>query len=81
MYGRVRLDMGRVDDVESGWPADEQFTGGNQAKRIFIECAGLQAITPATPHVVVWPVEKPLLSADALDERRHWHTACWTRRH
>ena len=39
------------------------------------------AITPATPHMVVWPVEKALLTADAIDERRHWHTACWTRRH
>ena len=34
----------------------------------------------ATPHVVVWPVEKALLSKDALEERRHWHTACWERR-
>jgi len=33
----------------------------------------------ATPHVVVWPVEKALLSADALDERRHWHAVCWER--
>jgi hypothetical protein len=30
--------------------------------------------------MVVWPVEKPLLTADVIDERRHWHTACWTRR-
>ena len=36
-------------------------------------------IPPATPHVVAWPVEKALLSDDALDERRHWHTSCWKR--
>jgi hypothetical protein len=35
----------------------------------------------ATPHLVVWPVEKALLSADAMDERRHWHAACWERKH
>ncbi len=38
-------------------------------------------IPPATPHVVAWPVQKALLSAEAVDERRHWHTACWRRRH
>jgi hypothetical protein len=34
----------------------------------------------ATPHLVAWPVEKALLSKDALEERRHWHTVCWERR-
>jgi hypothetical protein len=43
-------------------------------------CPGCHRTIPmATPHVVVWPVEKALLSADALDERRHWHIACWER--
>lgn len=43
-------------------------------------CPGChRPITPATPHLVVWPVERSLLSADALEERRHWHTACWRR--
>lgn len=36
-------------------------------------------IRPGTPHLVVWPVQKALLSADALDERRHWHGDCWRR--
>ena len=45
-------------------------------------CPGChQLIRPATPHVVVWPVEKALLSEAAIDERRHWHSPCWTRRH
>ncbi|WP_374999788.1 hypothetical protein [Aeromicrobium sp. CTD01-1L150] len=44
-------------------------------------CPGcLHPIAPATPHVLVWPVEKSLLSADAIDERRHWHRDCWHRR-
>jgi len=37
-------------------------------------------IRPATPHVVVWPVVGSMFSASGLDERRHWHTACWRRR-
>lgn len=36
-------------------------------------------IAAGTPHVLVWPAVKPLLSEAAIDERRHWHTACWGR--
>jgi hypothetical protein len=33
-------------------------------------------IRPGTPHLVTWP------SADygSVDERRHWHRACWEAR-
>lgn len=45
-------------------------------------CPGCsQTIAPATPHAVAWPVEKALLSDAAIDERRHWHTPCWKRKH
>jgi hypothetical protein len=44
-------------------------------------CPGCQqAIRPATPHVVAWPAEGSMLSDTGLDERRHWHTACWRAR-
>jgi hypothetical protein len=37
-------------------------------------------IKPGTAHVVVWP-DTPSLGTDkAVDDRRHWHTACWQRR-
>ena len=47
-------------------------------------CPGCdQLIPPVTPHVVVWPENPSLLGAigggQSLDERRHWHTACWQR--
>lgn len=43
-------------------------------------CPGChQPVHPGTGHVLVWPVLKALLSAEAIDERRHWHTACWKR--
>jgi len=43
-------------------------------------CPGChQPIRPATPHVLVWPVLKPLLADEAIDARRHWHTPCWRR--
>ena len=44
-------------------------------------CPGCSArIRPATPHVVAWPEERPLLGGEAADARRHWHTACWERK-
>jgi hypothetical protein len=43
-------------------------------------CPGCdQQIRPATPHLVVWPVE-PMVG-EGLEARRHWHTACWKARH
>ncbi len=39
-------------------------------------CPGCdQEIRPGTAHVVAWPATGP-----GLQERRHWHTACWRRR-
>ncbi|MET0952810.1 MAG: hypothetical protein ABWX57_05960 [Aeromicrobium sp.] len=45
-------------------------------------CPGCaQLIARGRAHVVAWPVEKALLSEAAIDDRRHWHTACWARKH
>ncbi|MCW2830996.1 MAG: hypothetical protein JWP31_1688 [Aeromicrobium sp.] len=45
-------------------------------------CPGCsQLIARGVGHVVAWPEEKALLSAAAIDERRHWHTTCWSRKH
>ena len=70
----------RVVDKRDGQWNVRPITGATSTKTY--TCPGcLRDITPATPHVVVWPVEKALLSADAIDERRHWHTPCWARKH
>lgn len=44
-------------------------------------CPGCrQDIPPGTAHVVAWANDS-LLGVDvALEDRRHWHTACWQRR-
>jgi hypothetical protein len=40
-------------------------------------CPGCdQEIRPATPHVVAWPVD----AGGGLEDRRHWHSACWSAR-
>ena len=39
-------------------------------------CPGCdQLLAAGTPHVVAWPVEDL-----AAEDRRHWHTGCWTAR-
>ncbi|MFT4189538.1 MAG: hypothetical protein QM621_13300 [Aeromicrobium sp.] len=44
-------------------------------------CPGCHREIPAgMAHVVVWPDEATsFVHASGVDERRHWHTACWER--
>jgi hypothetical protein len=42
-------------------------------------CPGCdQTIEPGTAHVVAW--RSDALLGDGLDDRRHWHAACWSAR-
>ncbi|MDR1214092.1 MAG: hypothetical protein LBK54_08445 [Propionibacteriaceae bacterium] len=44
-------------------------------------CPGCdQVIGAGTAHLVVWPDQPSLGAERAVDDRRHWHTACWSRR-
>ncbi|ACQ79574.1 conserved hypothetical protein [Beutenbergia cavernae DSM 12333] len=60
----------------SSWTV-RSVSGGERSYR----CPGCdQLVGPGTAHVVVWPADH-LLGADAaLDDRRHWHSACWQAR-
>lgn len=81
--GHVPLDMDRLSSVprtQSG-PGGAQFTvrhvrGGDKT---YI-CPGCNRIIPAqTPHVVAWSNESLFGPDRGLEERRHWHSACWER--
>ena len=71
-----------MDAVEEWRGEDYQvrrITGSTSTKPY--RCPGCNVeIAPGTPHVVAWPDTPGLLSASGLDERRHWHTACWRAR-
>jgi hypothetical protein len=76
----LRTSTEHVEAKSDGSWHVRQLRGSGAGKEY--RCPGCsQLIRPATPHVVAWPVEKALLSDAAIDERRHWHTACWTRKH
>lgn len=83
VQGHVPLDMGRL----AALPRTERGPGGaeftvrrQQGSTKTYTCPGChRPITPGTAHVVAWSNEH-LFGADAgLEERRHWHTACWQR--
>ena len=57
--------------VEDGYVVRQ--LSGSAAGRAY-RCPGCdQELRPQTPHVVAWPEGRP-------DDRRHWHTACWSAR-
>jgi hypothetical protein len=44
-------------------------------------CPGCdQEIVPGTPHVVAWPADWVTGPGQGVEQRRHWHTACWQHR-
>ena len=50
-----------------------QLVTGSASTKVY-RCPGCDHEIPrATPHTVAWPV-------DDIDDRRHWHTACWKNR-
>jgi hypothetical protein len=64
-----------LDEAES-WPdgdfAVRRIAGSSVGKTY--RCPGCdQEIASATPHVVAW-------AEGQVDNRRHWHTACWSNR-
>lgn len=56
----------------------QHITGSATTKTY--RCPGCDMeIRPGSPHIVAWP--DYLSGGDAaVEERRHWHTACWKRR-
>lgn len=52
-----------------------KLTGSSAIKTY--RCPGCdQEIRPATPHIVAWSADLP----EGAEDRRHWHTPCWSNR-
>ncbi len=82
-YGaeHVPLDVQRatggrtVQDEPDGEWVVQRVRGGERDYR----CPGCDQIVPAaTPHVVAWRADSWF--GDAVEDRRHWHAACWQAR-
>jgi len=57
-----------------GWVV--RLVPGAYARKPY-RCPGCeQEVLAGQPHVVVWR-EATIGAAGGVDDRRHWHTACW----
>ena len=66
-----------IEEHRDGEWVVQKITGSNATQTY--RCPGCDhEIRPATPHVVAWPAG--LSDEDGLDDRRHWHTPCWSAR-
>ena len=71
------LQRGGVSEVRyAGQVWSVRQVRANDSGRVY-RCPGCQQeVGAGTPHTVVWPVG----SMQELDNRRHWHTVCWSAR-
>jgi hypothetical protein len=64
-----------VEEHPDGDWAVRRISGAAATKTY--RCPGCdQEIRPGVPHVVAWPSDRPA----GEDDRRHWHTPCWSAR-
>jgi hypothetical protein len=76
------MGQDRIEEYDGREHVVRRVTGSAATKSY--RCPGChQAIRPATPHTVAWPVEPSTFTSTGtgLDERRHWHNGCWSARH
>jgi len=73
---RVLGGMARVESAGDGeWMVRE--VSAATARKTYT-CPGCgRAVQPGNPHLVIWREDWIFGEADAIDGRRHWHTACW----
>ena len=77
--GRALAGMQRQESHPDGDWVVRPVSGASSGRAY--RCPGCQQeVAAGTPHVVAWPAAA--LVGEGLDQRRHWHTACWrSRRH
>ncbi|GAT15208.1 hypothetical protein [Mycolicibacterium thermoresistibile] len=67
----------RIETGPDGYDYHVRPVPAARATKIY-RCPGCDhEIRSGTPHLVVWPAE---MGEWAVEERRHWHTACWEHR-
>ncbi len=70
------MDHGPSDVSYQGLQWTVREVRGNDSGRTF-RCPGCQQeVAAAMPHTVVWPSE----TMHGVENRRHWHTRCWSAR-
>jgi len=69
------LGLRRVEAGPNGYEYEVKAVPAARAGKVY-RCPGCDhEIRPGTAHVVVLPVDH-----GDIEDRRHWHTACWNNR-
>ncbi|WP_066898623.1 hypothetical protein [Mycolicibacterium houstonense] len=69
------LPTRRVETGADGFDYEVRVVNASRAVKVY-RCPGCDhEIRVGTTHVVVLPID-----VGDVDDRRHWHTACWTNR-
>ena len=70
------LSQRRVESGPDGYDYEVKTVSAARATKAY-RCPGCDhEIRPGVAHVVVLPVEY-----GDIEDRRHWHTSCWARKH
>lgn len=64
--------------ADGGWVVQPIADGRSEKTYVCPGCH--RAIPVGVSHIVSWPQVPQLAFASPVEERRHWHTSCWTRR-
>jgi hypothetical protein len=71
----------RVETGPDGYEYEVRAVAAARALKTY-RCPGCDhEIRSGTAHVVVWPADSPQGGPQTgVEDRRHWHTPCWTNR-
>ncbi|TPG33199.1 hypothetical protein [Mycolicibacterium hodleri] len=70
----------RVEIGPDGYDYDVKAVAASRAVKTY-RCPGCDhEIKPSTAHVVVWPACEGIAGGSGVQDRRHWHTSCWSNR-
>ncbi|HAM20839.1 MAG TPA: hypothetical protein DCQ04_00945 [Actinobacteria bacterium] len=77
---RVSSPTASLSVMSVGHDGDDwvmQPVSGQAARKSYICPSCNQDIAAGTPHIVAWQEGW----SSGVEDRRHWHTACWRRTH
>ena len=75
----LSTSLSRAETKRDGTWVVQSVVGGRSEKEY--TCPSCHRVIPAgAAHVVAWPRTPHVGASSAVEDRRHWHTACWTRR-
>lgn len=70
----------RVEPGADGFDYEVRSIPARRAVKTY-RCPGCDhEIRSGIAHVAVWRAEDGMAGEAALEDRRHWHTACWANR-